>query len=323
MQNEPFNFKVAKERIDLVDYLDTLGHRFTKQNSHTYWYLSPLRDEKTASFKVDRGKQVWYDHGTGKGGDLVGFAREYFHCGYKEVLRKFREFLNIREGISPNTLAVSKVHGASMESHGEDKDKHIRIVAERPLRKHYLQQYVESRGISFSLAGRFLKEVDYTLYGKTYTALGFQNDAGGYELRNRYFKGSSMPKAPTILLLTGEQKPLPEQKLAVFEGFFSMLSFLMLQEEGRLFAENPDHILVLNSLAFLNKTQDILMAYGHTDLYLDGDTAGQKATELALSWKENKTDRRYLYEGSKDLNAFIMDKKKEREIPEKSFGMRR
>jgi len=31
-----------------------------------YWYLSPLREEKEASFKVNRKKNVWYDHGIGK-----------------------------------------------------------------------------------------------------------------------------------------------------------------------------------------------------------------------------------------------------------------
>jgi len=61
------------KQIDLVDYLAALGHRPQKIRNKDYWYHSPLRDEKTASFKVNRSLNVWYDHGIGKGGNLIDF----------------------------------------------------------------------------------------------------------------------------------------------------------------------------------------------------------------------------------------------------------
>lgn len=322
MQNENFNFKTARENIDLVDYLASLGHQPTRQNNHEYWYRSPLREEKTASFKIDRNKQVWYDHGTGKGGDLIDFVREYFHYDFKEVLQKCRDYLNVPQEQRQAVPPIADTSG-SQEKEPDGTEKEIHVLAVRPIEKAYLKSYIGGRHIPFSLAGRFLKEIDYRLYGKTYTALGFPNDGGGYELRNKYFKGSSKPKSPTIILLNEEQKPIPEQKLAVFEGFFSMLSFLTLLEKEQLFVEKPDNILVLNSLSFLNKSQELITAYGHTDLYLDNDSAGQKATEQALSWSDNISDRRYLYEGVIDFNAFITEQKKEQEAPERSYKMRR
>jgi hypothetical protein len=39
-------------QIDLVDYLYSLGYQPEKIKNHDYWYLSPLREEKEASFKV-------------------------------------------------------------------------------------------------------------------------------------------------------------------------------------------------------------------------------------------------------------------------------
>ncbi len=33
------------------------------------------------------------------------------------------------------------------------------------------------------------EEVRYTLHGKRYFSIGFRNVSGGYELRNRFFKG--------------------------------------------------------------------------------------------------------------------------------------
>jgi len=38
------------KQIDLVDYLASLGHQPKKVKNQDYWYLSPLREEKTPSF---------------------------------------------------------------------------------------------------------------------------------------------------------------------------------------------------------------------------------------------------------------------------------
>jgi len=79
-------------QIDLVDYLDSLGYKSQKIRRSDHWYLSPFRDEKTASFKVDKNKNVWYDHGPGKGGKLVDFAMEFYHCDVSEALQKISFF---------------------------------------------------------------------------------------------------------------------------------------------------------------------------------------------------------------------------------------
>ena len=57
-------------QIDLVDYLFSIGFSPNKISAENYWFLSPLRDERTASFKVNKTKNIWYDHGIGKGGKL-------------------------------------------------------------------------------------------------------------------------------------------------------------------------------------------------------------------------------------------------------------
>jgi len=52
------------KQIDMVDYLSALGHRPQKVRNSDYWYLSPL---------VNRSLNIWYDHGIGKGGNLIDF----------------------------------------------------------------------------------------------------------------------------------------------------------------------------------------------------------------------------------------------------------
>jgi DNA primase len=77
---------IGAKQIDLVDYLASLGHQPQKVNNQDYWYLSPLRDEKTASFKVNRKLNVWYDHATGKGGNVIDLGTEYFKCSVADLL---------------------------------------------------------------------------------------------------------------------------------------------------------------------------------------------------------------------------------------------
>jgi DNA primase len=50
-----FSCEDAK-RIDMVEYLASLNRFPQKIHIQDYWYLSPLRDEKMASFKVNRQK---------------------------------------------------------------------------------------------------------------------------------------------------------------------------------------------------------------------------------------------------------------------------
>jgi DNA primase len=51
--------------------------------------LSPYREETTASFKVNRSMNRWYDFGDGKGGNIIDFGILYHNCSVKELLIKF------------------------------------------------------------------------------------------------------------------------------------------------------------------------------------------------------------------------------------------
>ena len=101
-------------RMDLVDYLERLGFLPKLIRNNDFWYLSPLRDEKTASFKVNRNKNQWYDHGIGKGGTLVDFGILYYRCTVKEFLAK----LEGDEGPNFSFHAQNK----TMAGEGEDSE---------------------------------------------------------------------------------------------------------------------------------------------------------------------------------------------------------
>ncbi len=60
------NVAQAKE-IHLRDLLENLGHDPRRVVSGECWYLSPLRQETDASFKITRDGKAWYDHGGAEG----------------------------------------------------------------------------------------------------------------------------------------------------------------------------------------------------------------------------------------------------------------
>jgi len=52
-------------KLSIVDYLAQCGFRPQYIKGVNHWYLSPIREENTASFKVNTQLNVWFDHGMG------------------------------------------------------------------------------------------------------------------------------------------------------------------------------------------------------------------------------------------------------------------
>lgn len=270
------------KRQDLVAYLAHLGFAPQKISGPNYWYCSPLRKENTPSFKVDRRLNRWYDHGTGLGGNLVDFGIQFYHCTVGEFLVRFGE----------TGSPVGHLNPSPAESTVDSAPKKITIVQASALNSLVLQRYIRARRIPPLIAARWCKEVVFQLGEKQYRAIGFQNDAGGYELRNQWFKGSSSPKTSTHIQNGAN-------KVAVFEGFFDFLSYLSIthQQEG----PRADY-LVLHSLAFFPAHCVHMERYQSVHLFLDRDDAGIAITRSSLAQGTRYRDESALYRGYKDLN---------------------
>jgi DNA primase len=288
------------KQLDLVDYLASLGHQPAKVRNQDYWYLSPFREEKTPSFKVNRPLNVWYDHSTGKGGDLVDFGTQYHKCTVRELLDRLSEYrpgnsLSFQQPSLPDLSSSARSSFAGEKK--ESPDSKIVIVDTRPLADQTLLAYLEKRCIPLNIADRFCREVDFLLYGKKHTVIGFPNKSGGYELRNEHFKGSSAPKDITFLDNRTEG-------IVVFEGFFSFLSFQTINKNLQAPLTN---CLILNSLSFFEKSRPLMEKYHKIHLLLDRDTAGRNYTTQALRWNPDKyIDRSEFYERRKDLNEWLL-----------------
>jgi hypothetical protein len=272
-------------QMDMVAYLSALGHEPIKVRKFDYWYLSPLREEKTPSFKINRKLNRWYDHGLGQGGNLIDFATRYHHCTVGEFLRALSGNLSFHQ---PITTPKKKEE--------ENKGSRIAILRERPLQSFPLCRYLRQRRIPLALARRYCKEVSYDLNGKEYFGIGFKNNSGGYELRNPYFKASSSPKDITTF-------DNGAGEAAVFEGFMDFLSFLAIPKHQQ---PTQRDFVILNSVAFFEKARPFMERHETIRLYLDRDATGQNHSRHALSLNTKYRDESGLYQHYKDLNDWLM-----------------
>lgn len=284
--------------LDIVDFLAGIGIHPKKISGHQYWYLSPLpdRSEKTPSFKVNRKLNRWWDFGAGEGSTLVDFGIRYYNCTIREL----------KEKLSAPTLSQRDVphHYPTPDTEAEQK---IQVLQTAPIHSFYLIQYLWERRIPLDVAQKYCVEVQYTFGPRPYYALGFPSDAGGYELRNKFHKYSIPPKSHTLITPTKQDTPANDQpiearEIAVFEGFFDMLTFITFINIPM--DQLPD-LLVLNSVTLFKNVLPLMEPYPRKHLFLDNDKTGDKYTEIGLAMKAGYIDHRSLYKGYNDLNEWV------------------
>ncbi len=281
--------------MDIVDYLLWLGYKPAKISGNDHWYFSPFRKEQTPSFKVNRKFNVWYDHGLQKGGKLVDFGVLLYNCTINELLQRSTHQNNF------SFHQQKTVDRAVTYSGAVEKEKIIVADTHSPIRLLSLKNYLQFRKIPLEIANRFCKEIDFNLYNKKYTAIGFKNSAGGYELRSANFKGSSSPKEVTLF-----GKDL-SKKILVFEGFMDFLSYKAIyQPRLVLLSKQQPNFLILNSIGFLEKVKPMLEKYSSIHLYLDRDKKGLELTKEVLSINRKYRDESDTYKNHKDLNEYLM-----------------
>jgi DNA primase len=269
--------------IDIVDYLSKEGIQPTKIHGNDYWYLSPLREEKTASFKVNRKINCWYDHGAGKGGNIIDFALLFHNCKLSQWLQSLSDghwlIFPAKNAFPDRTIKELKL---------------ITVLEDSPITSQRLVDYLSERKISLSIATIFCREVKYTLRGKNYYGIGFKNDAGGFEIRNAFYKNGSSPKAMTTI-------KNGNKKIAVFEGFFDFLSAVSLLPANKI---TSCDFCILNSLSFFETARPFLETYNSIFLFLDNDLAGNKIALSATASSSKYIDKSILYKDYKDVNAW-------------------
>ena len=271
----------AIKGISLVDFLHHLGYEPTGRDSKGLWFYAPYRNERKPSFHVNPRKNVWFDFGSGAGGDIFTLAGEL--CNSTDFIRQ-AEYIaeKMRMPVSQPYKPEPFIEQPTFED-----------VKISKLVSPALLKYLANRGIPADIAQRYCVQVDYKLHGKNYYAIGFENSAHGFELRSSFFKGSYPPKHSTHIA-NGNAR------CNVFEGFIDFLS------AERLGLNDGNDSVVLNSVANVSKAIPTLAEYPLILCYLDNDTAGRAAVaRLRREFGDRVSDKSTLYPDHKDLNDYL------------------
>ena len=291
------------KQIPIVDYLAQTGYKPKLTKGVNYWYCSPLRSELTPSFKVNVERNQWYDFGTGDHGDIIDLVCALQHCSTAEAMRRLSALKGVR-------LAPSFSFGGTTTLRSQTPS--MGLISVQAVKHPKLLLYLTERGLQPSDASPFLSEIYYKVSEKCFFALGFPNDAGGWELRNPYFKGCFAPKAISTI------KGTDSHKLQLFEGFMDFLSW------RKLHPEVQDDSIILNSLNLLPKLIPSLHAYTMIESLLDNDEAGDRVTKQLIDAGLPVKDIRACYAPYKDINEYlILAQQRKQILTPRKRGLRR
>lgn len=154
------NIQEAK-KIRLVDFLGGLGHHPVIQRGNSVWYKSPFRMEKEASFKIDLRKELWYDFGLGKGGDIITLAKEIYRTD--DISHVLRCIEDKRAVLKPVTISCPVEEAAPA----------FQELKIRPLANRILLAYLKERCIDVETAGKICREASFKRNGKIILPLPF------------------------------------------------------------------------------------------------------------------------------------------------------
>jgi len=287
--NSSINAKQLKETASIVALLAAIGYQPVKKTGNEYLFHSPLRDtDNTPSFSVNEELACWYDHGSGKGGNIIDFGLKYWpQLSFPQVLEKIAASLQVERNLN---VAIKRKRLAVREPN-------YQVLEIRELgTNRALQNYLETRGI-WPQAKSVLKEVYYYVEDaqknrKNFFAAGWQNELGAWEVRNLNFKGCIGHKAISFI-------PGDRHNLCVFEGFLNYLSW----RTDEPFCE--DSILVLNSLSLFQAGISKAKSFANIATYFDNDPSGRAATVAFKDALPQSVDHSWIYEGYNDYNDLV------------------
>lgn len=289
------------KQIDLVDYLRAIGFSPTKESAKSAWYRAPYREDRTPSFKINKDKNIWYDFGTAQSGDIIDLAELLYQS--KDVSRLLKFIECAAPALAPRIRTPISQDGERVTDH---QFRNVKVV---DLNHEALKSYLQSRGIDLGIGECECKQVHYTCHKKGYFAIAFPNIAGGYEIRNPYFKGCIAPKDISIIR---KSERLSRGYCCLFEGFMDYLSYLTLVKMGRITegSGSMDYI-VLNSVSNISRAIEPIKKYEVIYCYLDNDDAGRRVVDTLQELLVDKVHNMFAaYPLYKDLNDFLRYKKK-------------
>ena len=144
-------------RIPIREYLARRGILPRYERNGYGMYLSPLREERTPSFKVNYQKDLWYAFGIGEGGTLIALIMRLERCSRSEA---FEHLQHAAEGVV-SLLASRICERYAVPTESANPQPALRILSDAPLRHPALLGYLSSLGIVPGAASAYFPQARY------------------------------------------------------------------------------------------------------------------------------------------------------------------
>ena len=281
LKKKKMNCEEVKEKISIKTVLESFNLFPVKENRKTAFYFALDREEKIPSLSVDFVKNKAFDFGTGKSYDVISIVQQMNQCSVSEALKYLEKFV----------FSVQK----KFQNEEAKLQKEYKILNVREIQHPALIQYLKSRKLYEQK--ELVKEIEYEVNGKKYFGIGFFNNSGGVEIRNKYSKICLGKKDVTLV----ENQ---SSEICIFEGFFDYLTYKNLEKKEN---SNSDY-LILNSTAMFFKVEETLKKYNKISLFLDNDANGKFVKSKIYNQYKNVEDCSLIYQEFKDLNEWFCSK---------------
>lgn len=205
----------VRRRNDIVDTISSYVN--LKRGGSNYVGLCPFHNEKTASFSVSPGKQMYYCFGCGAGGNVFTFLMEYENLTFVEALEQLAE----RAGME----LPAKGDSSADRKRRDTRDSILEIY--KLAAKYYFAKLKSDRGKAGYeyLIKRGLSNETIVRFG-----LGFSDKSNGELYRMMKSKGYS----DTILKETGLFTY--DEKRGAYDKFWNRVMFPILDRNNRVIA---------------------------------------------------------------------------------------
>lgn len=134
----------VRSRNDIVDVIS--GYVRLQKKGSTYFGLCPFHNEKTPSFSVSPGKQMYYCFGCGAGGNVLTFMMQYENFTFQEAMQSLAD----RTGIDLPKQEMSAAQRQQADKRAKILEinkvaaKYFYMLLRNPQGKHALE-YFEKR----------------------------------------------------------------------------------------------------------------------------------------------------------------------------------
>ena len=295
-------YEDVKKMITIPDFLKCIGEESVNRKGDFLHYHSPFREDKNPSFWVNTKTQTCGDFGGNERiGSVIDLAAAYWNTDAETAKQNLEDMLCLGS-FSFERQRVCRASTTPTPS----KTKTANAIAKyeiKPLQKINLLAYAYKRGISATTARKYLKEC---WKDDKYFYLAFQNDNGGYALRNSTDSNYSKINYGKGGITTISHN---SDRVVFFEGFFDFLSWIeYMAAKGR--QAEQFNAIVLNSCSNLSKIINNLGSYTKIYLLLDNDQKGaetaNKITNKYPDKAENLTPK--MIGNYKDFNEFWVNR---------------